>query len=244
MPEARVDPVLRRYALRRLRLPLGSGTLPVVVPDPGDWIRRGEWAAAAARGDEPPYWVQVWPASVAVARLLARRGDLRGLRVLDLGCGLGIPGLGAAVLGGAQVIFADRERDALAFAAWNSARLAPGRAEVVRVDWAREVVAGSFDVLVMADVSYRAVHHLALHRHRTSCLAAGGVVVHADPHRREATPFVRALCRDMPHAVATAATSFAGRRTPVRLCVASHDAAALAAWRRLLPAQPDGGGQA
>lgn len=235
MPQARVDPVLRRYGLRRLRLPLGSGSLVVVVPDPGDWIRRGEWAAAAARSDEPPYWVQVWPASVAVARLLARRGDLRGLRLLDLGCGLGIPGLAAAVRG-ATVTFADRECDALAFAAWNAARLAPGRVEVRGLDWGREVLSGSFDVLVMADVSYRPVHHHALHRHVAACLADGGVVVHADPHRREATPFVRALCQDLPHLLATVATSFGERRTLVRLCLAAKDVAALDPWHRTMPA--------
>jgi predicted nicotinamide N-methyase len=227
--------VLRRYRLRRLRLPLGSGSLAVVVPDPGDWIRRGEWAAAAARGDEPPYWVQVWPASVAVARLLARHSELRGRRVLDLGCGLGIPGLAAAVRG-ATVTFADRERDALAFAAWNGSRLAPGRVEVTGLDWGREVLSGSFDVLVMADVSYRPVHHHALHRHVAACLASGGVIVHADPLRREATPFVRALCQDLPHLLATVATSFGGQRTLVRLCLAARDAGALAPWRRTMPA--------
>jgi predicted nicotinamide N-methyase len=237
VPQAKQHATLRRYALRRLRLPLGGGSLSMVVPDAGDWIRRGQWTEAAERGAEPPYWVQVWPASVAVARLLWRQGGLAGRRVLDLGCGLGVPGLAAAAAG-AHATFADREADALAFAQWNGEQIAPGRIAAQRLDWSREVLAGSFDVVVMADVSYRPVHHHALHRHVASCLLPGGVVVHADPHRREATPFVQALGERLPMVVATRDTAVEDRRVPVRLCVAGRDEAVLRAWQRTLGDPP------
>jgi len=230
-------PALRQFALRRLRLPMGFGTLCIVVPDPSDWVRRGQWAEATLRGSEPPYWVQVWPAAVAVARVLAKMGGLEGRRVLDLGCGLGVPGLAAAVAG-ATATFADREESALAFTRWNGERLAPNRISVRRFDWSREVLDGTFDVIVLADVSYHPVHHLALQRHLTACLAAHGVVVHADPHRREASAFVRVLQSTMAHVTVDRPTMLDGKRTVVRLCVASRSELDLAPWRSVLEASP------
>jgi len=237
VPEAQAVPALRQFALRRLRLPVGCGTLCIVVPDPADWVRRGQWAEATLRGREPPYWVQVWPAALAAARVLAKVGCLGGRRVLDLGCGLGVPGLAAAVAG-ATTTFADREESALAFAQWNGERLARDRISVRRLDWSREVLDGSFDVIVLADVSYHPVHHLALHRHLTACLADKGVVVHADPHRREASSFVRVLQSTMAHVTVDRPTTFDGKRTVVRVCVASHSEPDLAPWRSVLEASP------
>src|SRR5689334_14192318 len=114
VPEARLDPVLRRYPLRRHRLSVAGGALSIVAPDGGDWLHTGGWSTRAQAGQEPPYWADVWPSSVAIARWLCRRRDLAGMRALDLGCGIGVPGT-AAARQGAAVVFADREADALAF---------------------------------------------------------------------------------------------------------------------------------
>jgi predicted nicotinamide N-methyase len=234
VPEAKLDPVLRRFPLRRLKLPLGDSSLSLVVPDVGAWMRAGEWAANTVPNGEPPYWVQIWPASVAMARLLWRRGDLTGQRVLDLGCGLGVPGI-TACRAGAVVTFADVKPDALAFATWNGARQGSPVAPIARqVDWSQAEVPGPFDLMLLADVSYRPVHHAALKRHIRSCLAAGGVVLHADPVRRESTPFCAWLRDAMPAIEVRRPTAFLERKLDVRLVAASTSAAALAPWRSLL----------
>ncbi|MDX2167236.1 MAG: methyltransferase, partial [Deltaproteobacteria bacterium] len=44
---------------------------------------------------EPPYWMHLWPGALALARRLAT-ASLRGRRVLELGCGLGLPAVVAA----------------------------------------------------------------------------------------------------------------------------------------------------
>src|SRR5204862_8184692 len=49
-----------------------------------------------------PYWAELWPSGVALAKAIADR-SLRGARVLELGCGLGLPSL-AAALGGGRVL--------------------------------------------------------------------------------------------------------------------------------------------
>jgi len=45
-----------------------------------------------------PYWAELWPAGIALAEALPDRLD--GVRVVELGCGLGVPSLVAAARGG------------------------------------------------------------------------------------------------------------------------------------------------
>jgi predicted nicotinamide N-methyase len=234
VPEARSNPVLRRFPLRRLRLPLGSGTMDLVVPDAQGWIRQGEWTGATLRGAEPPYWIQIWPAAVAVARLLTRIGSLVGKRTLDLGCGLGVPGI-AAGRAGASVTFADRQPEALAFAGWNAARQPAAPAPSLhQVDWSREVVPGTFDLLLLSDVSYRPLHHPALKRHIAAVLDADGVVLHADPLRRESTPFVNWLGAEFATVCTQRRTHFLERTLDVRLVVATRSPQALGTWQQAM----------
>ncbi len=64
------------------------------------------------------------PAPLA-ARLLfhaALRGDIENRRVCDLGCGTGVLGIGAALLGAREVIAVEIDRDVLAIARRNAMR--------------------------------------------------------------------------------------------------------------------------
>ncbi len=233
VPAARRDPRLRRYPLRRLRLPMAGGNLSIVVPGTDDWLHTGGWADAVDRGAEPPYWADVWPAAVAVARWLGRQGDLVGASVLDLGCGLGVPGA-AAARGGAAVTFADLHRDALAFATFNARQqgAAPERIVAVEHDWHGEALPGPFDLICLADVSYRPVHHPALLRQVRRGLAEGGVAVHADPFRRESDDFLRQVGREFAVRQSTLATHFGAARQPIRLTLVGRHEAVFARWTR------------
>lgn len=233
VPEALRHPVLRRFRLRRLRLPVGGQTLDVVVPDASEWIRRGDWVAARTRGEEPPYWVQVWPASVAIARALSRRRGLAGLRVLDLGCGLGVPGVAAAALG-AEVTFVDREASAVAFATWNAEKAA-GRPQTGCVsNWFHGVTPGCFDLILLADVTYHPGLHEPVLRQIRAGLAEDGVLVHCDPLRAEATPFVVQVANSLPSLLIEQSVWHEERRTRVRLLVASASREVLQAWSKVL----------
>jgi hypothetical protein len=66
-----------------------------------------------AHEEYPPYWAQLWPSSVALARAVAIAKPA-GARVLELRCGLGLPSI-AAALSGAHVLATDRSTDALGF---------------------------------------------------------------------------------------------------------------------------------
>ena len=68
-----------------------------------------------AEDERLPYWAELWPAAVAMAHYMTERLPLAGRRDLELGCGLGLVGIVAA-LKGARVLSTDYEAAALAFA--------------------------------------------------------------------------------------------------------------------------------
>ena len=81
-----------------------------------------EMYIAAGHCDRDPYWCEPWPSALAMAeQLLQRRELVAGRSVCELGCGLGLAGLAAAVAGAAEVVLLDREPLALQCALLNAA---------------------------------------------------------------------------------------------------------------------------
>jgi predicted nicotinamide N-methyase len=115
-----------------------------------------EWAPVA------PYWSVLWRSGVALARELDAVG-LRGLRVVELGCGLAVPSI-AAARAGAAVLATDACAEALELVARN-ARANDVRVEAATVDWAKpdELVGRApFDLVLAADVLYERASVAAL----------------------------------------------------------------------------------
>jgi predicted nicotinamide N-methyase len=80
-----------------------------------------------------PYWAELWPSGVALARAVAGL-ELRGVRVVELGAGLGLPSL-AAALRGADVLATDWADEAVELLRTNAqANRIVLRAERVRWD--------------------------------------------------------------------------------------------------------------
>ncbi len=125
----------------RLLQPEWSATLP----DDGAI----EWAPIA------PYWSVLWRSGVALAREVDAT-DLRGLRILELGCGLALPSM-AAARSGAAVLATDADPDALSLVARNA--LENGvEVETAAFDWAEPsskiLKRAPFDLVLAADVLY------------------------------------------------------------------------------------------
>jgi predicted nicotinamide N-methyase len=110
--------------------------------------------AAAARGDAP-YWAELWPCARSLASHVASL-DLTGLRVLELGCGLALPALVAA-LRGADVVASDVSADALQRVAESGRRTLGHPLETLRADLhdpAALLERGPFDLVLGADLLY------------------------------------------------------------------------------------------
>jgi predicted nicotinamide N-methyase len=112
--------------------------------------------AAFARDEFLPYWAELWPSGVALARAVAAL-DLHGARVLELGAGLGLPSL-AAALGGAEVLAIDWAEDAVTLLRRNAERNGIAlRAERVRWDEPELLLREApWDLVLGADLLYEA----------------------------------------------------------------------------------------
>jgi predicted nicotinamide N-methyase len=101
-----------------------------------------------------PYWASVWPSARVLTQVACDR-PLAGVRVLELGCGLGVPSI-AAALEGAQVLATDWASDAIELLAVNAARNGASL-EARRVDWAAPaplVESAPWPLVIAADVLY------------------------------------------------------------------------------------------
>ncbi|MCB0876643.1 MAG: methyltransferase domain-containing protein [Solirubrobacterales bacterium] len=160
----------------RLLQPAGSAELP----DDGGI----EWAPIA------PYWSVLWRSGVALAREVAG-SDVRGLRVVELGCGLGLPSI-AAARGGALVTATDADPEALELLDRNAA--ADGvELETHAVDWAEPeglLERGPFDLALAADVLYDPAPAADLTALLPRLASEAWI---ADPGRAAAKPFIAAL---------------------------------------------------
>lgn len=139
----------------------------------------------------PPYWAEVWESGVELAHAVSARA-WAGATVLELGCGLGLPSL-AAALGGARVLATDRSADALAFAGANAAENGVA-VETAVCAWAEPALVlarAPWDLVLAADVLYgqRGVDELAPLLPR---LVQHGEVWIADPGRPLAPEFLAA----------------------------------------------------
>lgn len=146
-----------------------------------------------------PYWVELWPASIALADWLAGRADeLAGRLCLDMGCGLGLTALAAHSLG-ARVLGMDYEPEALRFAALNAAEngiLAATGGEPLwaAVDWRTPAFRhGAFEFIWGGDIMYERRFATPVLDCLEYALAPGGKVWLAEPNRNVYDDFKAAL---------------------------------------------------
>ena len=139
-----------------------------------------------------PYWAELWPSGVALARHVA--GHVwSGASVLELGCGLALPSI-AAALAGARVLATDWSPEAIVVAAEN-ARRNDLEVETARCSWAdpgQLVTRAPWDVVLAADVLYEGRDVPLLLDLLPRLVDERGEVLLADPRRPRLDSFLEA----------------------------------------------------
>src|SRR5947209_19096196 len=69
--------------------------------------------------EEMPYWSDIWPSARMLAKVIERESWPAGQRALEIGCGLGLPGV-VALSKGLHVTFSDYHPLALHYAERNA----------------------------------------------------------------------------------------------------------------------------
>jgi predicted nicotinamide N-methyase len=133
---------------------------------------------------EPPYWAHLWSGALALAEAIPRQAGT----AIELGCGLGLPGLVAARRG-AAVTFVDRVTTALAFV--HASAEANGLAGVglVAADFATPALRTRFDLVLAAEILYDRAAFPAVAAAIVRLLAPGGRALLADAARIDTRAF-------------------------------------------------------
>jgi predicted nicotinamide N-methyase len=168
------------------RVAIGERTLVIARPaDPEALIDDD----AFDRDEFLPYWAELWPSGLALARRVAEL-QLARRTVLELGCGLGLPSL-VASLAGANVVATDWALEALELLRRNAERNGAALTALC-IDWrdCTALPAGRFDLVLAADVLYEARNAAPLLAALRHTVAEGGRALVADPGRRHAKAFL------------------------------------------------------
>ncbi|HYV56385.1 MAG TPA: methyltransferase domain-containing protein [Candidatus Nitrosopolaris sp.] len=137
---------------------------------------------------EPPYWAHLWSGALVLAAAIPE-----GARsVIELGCGLGLPGLVAACRG-ARVTFVDRVSAALAFTRASARLNRVTGVDFVAADCTTPALAARFDLVLAAELLYDRRAFPGIARALARLLAAGGRALLTDARRIDTGEFYEVL---------------------------------------------------
>jgi len=142
---------------------------------------------AGEEGVIDPFWATTWRAAAGMDRFLDRL-DLRGVRVLEVGCGTGHVGLSAAYRGG-QVTLTDGVSDPLLLVRLSTWEL-QDRCRVRRLRFGVDRLnEPAFPLILGSDVTYLRCLWPELDECLREHLGASGQVLLSDPYRLIANEF-------------------------------------------------------
>ena len=171
-------------------VPLAHGELRVLRPRDAEQLLDEQ---AFEHEEYLPYWAELWPSGVALAREVSGR-SLRGARTLELGCGLALPSMAAALAGG-RVVASDWSPDAISAAVSNAAR-SGAAIDTLVADWRHPgplLEGAPWDLVLAADVLYERRNADALAELRPRLVDGRGEILLADPGRPTEADFLERI---------------------------------------------------
>ncbi|MCI0379030.1 MAG: protein N-lysine methyltransferase family protein [Gemmataceae bacterium] len=178
--------------------------LTFVISRPSDSDKLLDHPAVSAESkadDYMPYWADLWPAARMLAKVLlkeltvgqtflsafspfssGRQECLPHMQALEIGCGLGLPGIVALSLGW-KVTFSDYDACALRFAADNARLNGYQDFDTLQLDWRRPLQDRQFPVILAADLVYELRNVEPLIAFIQQVLTPGGVCLLTDQDR-------------------------------------------------------------
>jgi predicted nicotinamide N-methyase len=175
-PEALGEPVRETVVVE-------GHTFVMSRPSESDHLLDHRAVRSAFAADEyMPYWADLWPAARMLAKVLLRDPPPAGTRALEVGCGLGLPGIVALSLG-LHVTFSDYDATALQFAAENARANGLDRFELLQMDWRWPPENFQFPLLLASDLIYEMRNVPPLVGLVKKVLAPGGICLLTDQDR-------------------------------------------------------------
>jgi predicted nicotinamide N-methyase len=145
------------------------------------------------RDQRIPYWADLWHSAIALGRYLVREKVIQpGLSVTEIGCGLGLPGIVAGMLG-AEVLLTDYLAEPLAFLKTNWEQNSKDPLRTLQMDWRQPAVDLQTDLLLASDVAYEQRFFADLEQAFKLMMRPGGRILLTEPSREMAKDFIDQL---------------------------------------------------
>lgn len=181
--------LFRGFKVRRSQWSIGGHVFDLTWPAEADaLLDLPETLRRFDRDEYMPYWAQPWPASVLLAREVLRGKPGAGRQAVEIGCGIGLVTLAAAISGW-SIVASDYDADATAFADLNARRNRLALAGTALIDYRRTLDAPAYDCVFGADLAYERRLCRPLAAWIASALKPGGEALVCDPNRSAADEF-------------------------------------------------------
>ena len=176
-PREALGPLVREHVI------IDERTFTIVRPGESDRLLDHPFVQSAFTADEyMPYWADLWPAARMLAKALLREKWPPGLHALEVGCGLGLPGV-AALAAGMRVTFSDYDATALEFAADNARLNGFDDFELLQLDWRYPPADLKVPLVLGSDLIYELRNVAPLVALLKQVLAPGGTALLTDQDR-------------------------------------------------------------
>jgi predicted nicotinamide N-methyase len=180
MPQTPVDAL---GPLHREHVIVDDRTFIIMRPSESDRLLDHPSIRSAFAADEyMPYWADLWPAARMLAKAILRETWTPGQRALEVGCGLGLPGITALAMG-LHVTFSDYDAIALRFAADNARANGFHSFDTLQMDWRYPPEDLQFPIILASDLIYEMRNVAPLVALIKKMLQPGGVCLLTDQDR-------------------------------------------------------------
>jgi predicted nicotinamide N-methyase len=181
--------IREKYRVGFEPLQLGSVRLQLLtVSDLGELLEDRESLQDVA---DFPFWVKLWEAAIVLAQFLAGQQYAGTTTLLELGAGLGAPGLAAAAAG-CSATLTDYEEQILDFQRVSAAASGLDNVEFALLDWKNPPAMQRYDIIAGAEILFREEFFEPLLNVMRESLKPGGVIYLAhDIKRQSLRPFLQ-----------------------------------------------------
>jgi predicted nicotinamide N-methyase len=155
----------------------------IARPSGSDRLLDHTFVQSAFADDEyMPYWTDLWPAARMLAKVVLRETFSPGMEALEIGCGLGLPGI-ACLSMGLHVIFSDYDATALRFAADNARANGFDNFRLLHMDWRDPPTTLRVPLILASDLIYELRNVVPLVTLIKRLLAPAGLCLLTDQDR-------------------------------------------------------------
>lgn len=177
--------IRKQYSLTFDRLTIGENKIRLLkIADLEEFL---EGKDPLADVSEFPFWIRLWDAAMILSYVLGSQPSPGGKRLLELGAGLGAPGLAAAAAG-FDVTISDYEDIIMDFQKVSAAASKLENIQFSHLDWLNPPDLEPFDVLAGAEILFRDEFFEPLLNIFKNYLKPDGMIYLAHDAKRQSLP--------------------------------------------------------